>query len=384
MSANEGDFVRRPTIYDIAKRAGTSPSAVSSVLNGSWQKRRISRKLADRITRVAEELGYSANLQASLLRREKSNVVGMIVPKYDNRYFGTIAEQFEILARARGLFPMITCTQREPALEIEAAKEILSFQVDCLVATGATDPDRITLLCRAAGVRSINVDLPGTLAPSVISDNHAGARDLTRLLLDRCERDLGWIGALHFVGGRLSDHNTAARLKGFRDAHAERGIDVPDANVLAHGYSAAKAERDMAAIQLSGPGGIFINSTIALEGAVRSLRDRPDVETRQIRYACFDWDPFAALLPGNVGMVEQDVTAMLTRAFELMNESSPPLRPMLVPCILMSIGSDDVTAPRRHRCATVGLRGSTEGSGHVRDYHGRARSGQERIPGARG
>ncbi len=29
------------------------------------------------------------------------------------------------------------------------------------------------------------------------------------------------------------------------------------------------------------------------------------------------------------------------------------------------MGVDDVTAPRRHRCAKVGLRGSTEGSGHI-------------------
>ena len=38
-------------------------------------------------------------------------------------------------------------------------------------------------------------------------------------------------------------------------------------------------------------------------------------------------------------------------------------------------GVDDVTAPRRHRCAKVGLRGSTERSGHVGDYHGWARPG---------
>ena len=215
MAANEGEPTKRPTIYDIAKLAGTSASAVSSVLSGSWQKRRISRKLAERITQIAEEQGYSANIQASLLRRAKSNIVGMIMPKYDNRYFGAIAERFEALARERGLFPVITCTQREPDLEIEAAKELISFQAECLIATGATNPDRVTSLCRAAGVRSINLDLPGTIAPSVISDNYAGARDLTRVLLDRCESELGWSGPLHFVGGRPSDYNTACACRAF-------------------------------------------------------------------------------------------------------------------------------------------------------------------------
>ncbi len=45
------------------------------------------------------------NMQASLLRREKSRTIGMIVPKYDSRYFGPIVQTFETMARERGLFP---------------------------------------------------------------------------------------------------------------------------------------------------------------------------------------------------------------------------------------------------------------------------------------
>lgn len=168
---------KRTTIYDLAELAGTSASAVSSVLNGNWKKRRISAKLAQKIERLAREQGYALNMQASLLRRERSHMIGMIVPKYDNRYFGSIVETFEQMARERGLFPIITCTRRDAELEVQAARALLSHQVDCLIATGATDPDRITEICHSAGVRSINLDLPGSRAPSVISDNYAGARN---------------------------------------------------------------------------------------------------------------------------------------------------------------------------------------------------------------
>ncbi len=57
---------------------------------------------------------------------KKSHVIGMIIPKYDNRYFGSIAERFEEMARERGLLPIITCTRRRPELEIEAVKAMLS------------------------------------------------------------------------------------------------------------------------------------------------------------------------------------------------------------------------------------------------------------------
>ncbi|GLQ57046.1 LacI family DNA-binding transcriptional regulator [Devosia nitrariae] len=337
MAAKDTTPARRTTIYDLAALAGTSASAVSAVLNGSWKKRRISQKLADRIMRIAEEQGYSVNIQASLLRRERSNIIGMIVPKYDNRYFGAIAEQFEARARRLGLFPVITCTQRDPDLELEAARELVAYRIDCLVSTGATDPDHISALCAAAGVRTINLDLPGSKAPSIISDNYSGALDLTRHILDRCEKDLGDKRPLLFVGGRATDHNTGARIRGFRDAHAERGIPVSEEFILACGYAAEKAERALAALDMPLPRGMFVNSTITLEGVVRWLNQNRPPSKHPLRYGCFDWDPFAVLLPGNIGMVQQDVTHLLDKVFEELETPSGAGEPILVPCILRTL-----------------------------------------------
>lgn len=325
---------KRTTIYDLARLAGVSASAVSSVLNGTWKNRRISQKLAERVMALAEEQGYAVNAQASLLRRERSHIIGMIVPKYDNRYFSEIAEEFEVRARAAGYFPVITCTMREPELEFEAAKELVSYQAECIIATGATDPDRISAFCDAAGVQSINLDLPGSGAPSVISDNFAGARDLTAVILDHCARELGWHGPLRFVGGRAGDHNTAARLDGFLDEHRRRGITVPDSYISATGYAADKAAKALAGLTPDGPFGIFVNSTICLEGVVRWLSELKS-GADHVRYGCFDHDPFGSFLPGNVAMIEQDVNAMLGRVFDLVGQTGLPRQPILIPCKLL-------------------------------------------------
>lgn len=324
---------KRTTIYDLAALAEASPTAVSSVLNGTWKKRRISEKLAKRITRLAEEQGYAVNVQARLLRREDSNIVGMIVPKYDNRYFGDIAEKMESMARKSGLFPVVTCTQRDPELEFEAAKELVSYQAECLILTGATEPDRISAFCKASGVRSINLDLPGSDAPSVVSDNFTGAYALCKLILDRCKSDLGWTGPLRFIGGRRTDHNTNARLEGFLAAHNERGIDVPDDHIGATGYSADNAYITLRDIEPKGPTALFVNSTISLEGVVRWYSQLNN-GAEQVRYGCFDWDPFGSFLPGNVGMIEQDVDTMLAKVFQLISEPSDSTEKYLVPCKL--------------------------------------------------
>ena len=322
---------RRTTIYDLATLAGASPSAVSSVLNGSWEKRRISRKTADRVLKLAEEHGYSRNIQASVLRSARSNIVGMIIPKYDNRYFGAIAEAFETRAREAGLFPVITCAQRDSDLEETAARELVSYRVDAIIATGATDPDRITRICRAAGVRSLNLDLPGGAAPSVVSDNRRGARDLADILLDHCATTAP-DRPLLFIGGRAGDRNTAARIEGFHEAHAARGIAVPDALVLPCGYAAQKARAALEAFDAPLPRGIFVNSTISLEGVIRWLSEQDRLTDGSVSFACFDWDPFGALLPGNVAMARQDVPAMMDRVFELLKDEAPANRTTLVPC----------------------------------------------------
>lgn len=235
---------KRLTIYDLAQLTNTSASTVGSVLNGTWEKRRISKQLATRILKLANEKGYSTNLQARALRTERSGIVGMIVPMYDNRYFGSIAQTFELKARETGLFPIVTCTGRDPELELDAARSMLDYRVDHLICTGATDPDKISELCKAYGVRTINIDLPGYKALSIISDNYNAAVDLTTDIIERMESaDNLSDSRMLFIGGRENDHNTSERVRGFRQAHKTHKLEINNSNILTCGYAADKAEQ---------------------------------------------------------------------------------------------------------------------------------------------
>lgn len=342
MTKSQNASGKRLTIYDVAELAGASPTAVSSVLNGTWKKRRISAALAERITRIADENGYSLNMQASGLRRESSRLIGMIVPKYDNRYFGSIVEKFETRARERGLFPIVTCTQRNPELEVQAARAMISHQVDCLVATGATDPDRITRLCAKARVRSFNLDLPGKLAPSVISDNFGGAYALTKRILVASASTRATNEPLLYVGGR-SDHNTTERIRGFTEAHQEAGISVDPSMILATGYAPDKAEaalRELAARRGKLPAAMFVNSTIPLEGVMRWIKTSRHFGDHLPHIGCFDWDPIVPILNENIVMLRQDVSGMLNALFHLIDGEAVTPRLVEVPTLFASLDAD--------------------------------------------
>ncbi|MFM9270264.1 substrate-binding domain-containing protein [Halomonas elongata] len=312
---------KRLTIYDLAKLANTSPSTVSAVLNGSWQRRRISQKLADKILSLAKAEGYSANLQARALRRERSGIIGMILPLYDNRYFSSIAQHFEAQARQRGLFATVACTNRNPEQEREAARMMLAYRVECLVSTGATDPDTISEMCDERGATSIHMDLPGYKAPSVISDNREGARRLTDAILDRLAGQGTRENDILFIGGRSEDHNTRERITGFTQARTQRGLATSKADIITCDYAANRTQNALEEYMRQRtrlPSAMFVNSTISLEGVVRWLQ-LGGYQLDDMVMGCFDWDPLAAAFHPSLLMVRQDVEVMIERVFEIID-----------------------------------------------------------------
>ena len=105
---------------------------------------------------------------------------------------------------------------------------------------------------------------------------------------------------------------------------------MPEGNCLMRGYSAAKTLSAMAELGIADGSGVFVNSTIALEGVVRWLHDQP--VPPELRFGCFDWDPFAVFLPQNVGMMQQDVAAMLSTAFQLIESPPEGVPTIRIPC----------------------------------------------------
>lgn len=314
---------KKATIYDLAEIAQVSASTVSAVLSGNWRERRIAEATALKVQRLASAHKYNVNRQASGLRTSRSGLIGMIVPMHDNRFFSEMAQVFERRARERHWYPLVVSTLRDPALEIETVNRLISYRVEYLVITGATDPDPLARACRTHGVAHVNVDLPGSAASSVISDNYWGASQLTQALLERSRTVRGAArNRAYFVGGIATDYATRRRIEGFADTIKARTGRFDPAQIDACGYEGDLAEAAVRRLhaRLRGlPRALFINSTIALEGVVRFLKALPREELDGCVFGCYDWDPFAAMLTFPLLMVRQDVEAMLGEAFRIID-----------------------------------------------------------------
>ena len=329
----------KSTIYDIAKKADASPSTVSAALNGTWKSRRIRQETAERIIALAREFGYSANLQARGLRTARSGLVALLLPDY-NRFFSNLAEAFSLRVRQNGLCPVIVSTDRDREEELSTVESLASYNIDALFVAGASSPEEISHFCQKANIDHIFIDQPCALAPSVITDHAAGARALTREILESQTSSAASHGDAngkaigqsaqnrpYFIGGDANLPATARRIEGFRKVVEQRFETCGTDQIIACGYELEKAEHEIARLceRLGGlPTALFINSLTVFEGILRHLVTLREEEIRTCSMGCFDYEPFGSLLRFPVHMIRQRHKELIDTAFRLLDDQSKP------------------------------------------------------------
>jgi DNA-binding LacI/PurR family transcriptional regulator len=92
---------RHVTSVDVARRAGVSQTTVSLVLSGKAAGR-ISAATAERVERIARELGYRPHAAARALRSGVAATVGLVVADVTHPFFGLTLRGAHQAARAAG------------------------------------------------------------------------------------------------------------------------------------------------------------------------------------------------------------------------------------------------------------------------------------------
>ena len=322
---------KKTTIYDVAAAADASVSTVSLVLNGDWSRYRIKEETSKRILETARDLGYKVNLRARGLRLSKSGLAGMILPHYRNRFFADLAETFEAGARKRDLCPIVVSTQRDDDVETKVVATLLAQRVEFLFIAGVADPSPLNRLCDDAGVACVNIDLPGPGAPSVVTDNKAGAFLVTQKLIETVRARGGAVDDMFFLGGVAGEYATENRVAGFLEAVRQAGGTLRPDLVACCGYrpqNASAALAEHVARRGALPSGLFISSITTFEGLMRYSASAG--AALDCAVGCFDWDPFAAGLGCTVAMLRQDAEGLIDAAFACLDPERQRARAVLM------------------------------------------------------
>ena len=295
----------RATIVDVARAAGVSDATVSRVLNGYTHVRDDTRR---RVLLAMSDLGYVAHPSARALASGRSQVIGLLTQEVANAFSHAVISGVDEQVAEYDYDFLLCTTHTRREKEAGYVARLSHGMVDGLVIVLPRGlPDYVEQLKADAFpfvLIDYDADAPGCTV--VNATNRSGARIAIRHLLDLGHRRIG------FITGRPNVGATTERLAGFREAMAEAGLEVPDADIVPGtfmepgGYAAAMT----LLCRPAPPTAIFASSDAAAIGVLRAARELGRSVPGDLSLVGFDDIPEASHLTPTLTTVRQPLSAM--------------------------------------------------------------------------
>ena len=211
---------RRPTILDVADRAGVSKSTVSLVLQGSPAVKDTTREA---VRKAMSDIGYVYNRSAATLRSASSGLIGLLINDLRNPFFTEFAASLQMALADQGYATVIANTDEDGDLQARMIASLIEHGVSGLIVSPAYGQDTQTLAAlKAAAIPTLQVlrrlDKQDPNFPFVAPDYERGSAIATEHLLGRgCRR-------IAFLGGLDGRPVTKERMAGYIDVLGKNGM----------------------------------------------------------------------------------------------------------------------------------------------------------------
>ncbi|MDR6561930.1 MULTISPECIES: LacI family DNA-binding transcriptional regulator [unclassified Arcicella] len=281
------------TIYDIASQLKLSPATVSRALNDHPA---INEKTKLLVNARATELGYRSNKFASNLRRQKTNTIGVIVPRLNSYIMSTVIAGMEKVANEEGFNLIISQSLESQKKEIANAKTMFSSRVDGLLVSVAFDTDSFEhfqpFLKKKIPLIFFDRIFENSDCPDIVIDNAKAGYEATKHLIEQGRRNI-----VH-ITGNLKRNVYSDRLKGYQQALTEQGIPLNQDNVWVTALN-LEAGREIAhriKALANKPDALFIASDLCAVSCIATLKDLNIDIPKDISVVGFNNDPVAQVI----------------------------------------------------------------------------------------
>lgn len=211
----------RPTLKDVAQRAGVTTATVSYTLSG---KRPISEQTKRRVMEAIAELDYVPNLDARSLSMRDSMLIGVVVPQtepgdrlmFQNAFYSEILGSIEYYARLEGYHTLISATDANESYLTLAKKRNL----DGIIVIGMY-PDEFYQQMKKTQIPIVLIDsyCNDHYYHNIRIDDAYGSYLATRHILENGHEHIAF-----FVGQMKENGVMKKRLLGYQQALQESGI----------------------------------------------------------------------------------------------------------------------------------------------------------------
>lgn len=224
------------TIYDIARVLNLSASTVSRALQNN---KLINQETRDKVRQTATEMGYVPNWIASSLRRNRSNIIGLIVPRTSMYFQSTAISGIQHEAHKYGFSIVIGQSDDTLEMEKELVNTFFSLRVDGLLAVSSmftTDYDHFAPFIRNNIPLVFYDRVPADFSGYTITgdDFKGGFLATEHLIKQGCKR------IAHF-SGTLTCNLYQQRLSGYKAALAKYDIPFDESLLYVHNLTSEAA-----------------------------------------------------------------------------------------------------------------------------------------------
>lgn len=289
---------KRVTMRDVANAAGVSVQTVSNVVNG--RSHRTTQQTEQRVRSVLEALQFRPNRAARSLRSSRTQTIAFLVLDAAPHFLGDpMTDQFlaglgdEVRERSHGLL----ISAARPGIGFESLVQPLTEgSADAAVVLLSGDRAlRWTYLERLRGLPHPFVLLQehrvdNAEMPAICADDREGSRELCHHLIRQGHLRIGFLTAVH------SWSAIEERIEGYRQAHAEAGLEVEDVLVVQEGefmpLDAAIAAADLLD-RHPRPTAVMCGNDLVALGVAKAARDRGLTVPSDLAITGFDDFDFA-------------------------------------------------------------------------------------------
>lgn len=301
-----------PNLYDVAKYAGVSIATVSRVLSNQTVVHPDTRA---KVMEAIAKLDYVPNSLARALATNRSSVLGLIIPDITNPFFSYVARGCEEMCHSHN-FDLAIYSAGSQELEETAFYRLLrERQVDGLILASPVLSQKIPPRF-IQDIPKVYIDhAPDSAeADCVCVENAAGARLAAAHLIDHGHHRIA------IVSGFPNSHAGAARLRGFKSALADRGIELPERFILTCGFDPSEgveAATTLMALDPS-PTAIFATNDMLAIGVLRGLQSLGYKVPADVSLVGFGDLPFSQFIIPSLTTVFVDKLELGAQAVDLL------------------------------------------------------------------
>jgi LacI family transcriptional regulator len=212
---------QRPTILDVAKKAGVSKSTVSLVLQGSEAVKAVTR---DAVRQAMADIGYVYNRSAATLRSSSSGLIGLVINDLRNPFFTEFAALFQMELAKNGFATVLANSDEDPVLQRRMISSLVEHGVSGFIISAAYGEAEKTLAMLESSAtptlqvfRSLNAGR--RCFPFLAPDYQHGGQIATGHLFEMgCKR-------IAFLGGLEGRPVTDERMSGYLFELEKRGLE---------------------------------------------------------------------------------------------------------------------------------------------------------------